>query len=124
MLTRFSTVSASASPSSLPPAIERRRAARTRARLLKQTPLIDGHNDYPWALREKAQRNFEKLEHRKAPAVDHDRHPRLRAGGVGGQFWSVYVPVDLVASPVTATLEKSTPFTRWFGGIRRRSSSL
>ena len=34
-----------------------------RARALhKQTPLIDGHNDYPWALREKAQRNLQKLD--------------------------------------------------------------
>jgi len=75
--------------------------------LLKQTPLIDGHNDYPWALREKAQRNFEKLDIAKPqPSIMTDI-PRLRAGGVGGQFWSVYVPVELAGqSAVTATLEE------------------
>src|SRR5689334_21633821 len=74
--------------------------------LLKQTPLIDGHNDYPWALREKAQRNFERLDIAKPqPSIMTDI-ARLHAGGVGGQFWSVYVPVDVTGSPVTATLEE------------------
>src|SRR4051812_10585283 len=75
--------------------------------LLKQTPLIDGHNDYPWALREKAHRNFENLDIAKPqPAIMTDI-PRLKAGGVGGQFWSVYVPVDLQGqAAVTATLEQ------------------
>ncbi len=75
--------------------------------LLNQTPLIDGHNDYPWALREKAQRNFEKLDIAKPqPSIMTDI-ARLRAGGVGGQFWSVYVPVELAGqSAVTATLEE------------------
>jgi len=79
-----------------------------RARALhKQSPLIDGHNDYPWALREKAQRNFEKLDIAKPqPSIMTDI-PRLKAGGVGGQFWSVYVPVELAGeSAVTATLEE------------------
>src|SRR3954471_9038891 len=75
--------------------------------LLKQTPLIDGHNDYPWALREKAQRDPSKLDISKPqPAVMTDI-PRLRAGGVGAQFWSVYVPVELTGqTAVTATLEQ------------------
>ena len=75
--------------------------------LLKQTPLIDGHNDYPWALREKAQRNFEKLDIAKPQPTIMTDIARLRAGGVGGQFWSVYVPVELTGqSAVTATLEE------------------
>ena len=79
---------------------------RARA-LLKQTPLIDGHNDYPWALREKAQRNFDKLDISKPQPTIMTDIPRLRAGGVGGQFWSVYVPVELAGqSAVTATLEE------------------
>jgi membrane dipeptidase len=79
-----------------------------RARALhKQWPLIDGHNDYPWALREKAQRNFEKLDiARPQPSIMTDI-PRLKAGGVGGQFWSVYVPAELAGqAAVTATLEE------------------
>jgi membrane dipeptidase len=75
--------------------------------LLKQSPLIDGHNDYPWALREKAQRDFARLDIAKPqPSIMTDI-PRLRSGGVGGQFWSVYVPVELTGqSAVTATLEE------------------
>jgi len=79
---------------------------RARA-LLKQTPLIDGHNDYPWALREKAQPNFDRLDISKPQPTIMTDIPRLRAGGVGGQFWSVYVPVDVAGqSAVTATLEE------------------
>jgi membrane dipeptidase len=79
-----------------------------RARSLhKQSPLIDGHNDYPWALRERAQRDIEKLDIVKPqPAIMTDI-PRLRSGGVGGQFWSVYVPAELAGqTAVTATLEQ------------------
>ena len=70
-------------------------ALLTHARALhKQVPLIDGHNDYPWALRENAARDLDKLDIAKPqPSIMTDI-ARLRAGGVGGQFWSVYVPVD------------------------------
>ena len=79
-----------------------------RARALhKKSPLIDGHNDYPWALREKAQRELDRLDISKSqPGIMTDI-PRLRSGGVGGQFWSVYVPVELAGqTAVTATLEQ------------------
>jgi membrane dipeptidase len=81
-------------------------ALLTRARALhKQSPLIDGHNDYPWALRENAQSDLDKLDISAAqPSIMTDI-PRLKAGGVGGQFWSVYVPSDSPA-PVAATLEQ------------------
>jgi membrane dipeptidase len=79
---------------------------RARA-LLERSPLIDGHNDYPWALREKARRNLAELDISKPqPSIMTDI-PRLRAGGVGGQFWSVYTPVELMGqAAVTATLEQ------------------
>jgi membrane dipeptidase len=75
--------------------------------LHKNSPLIDGHNDYPWALREKAQRDLHKLDiTRPQPTIMTDI-PRLKAGGVGGQFWSVYVPAELQGqTAVTATLEQ------------------
>jgi membrane dipeptidase len=79
-----------------------------RARALhKQTPLIDGHNDYPWELRQKAQGDLDKLDiSRPQPSLMTDV-ARLRAGGVGGQFWSVYVPGELQGqTAVTATLEQ------------------
>ena len=78
-----------------------------RARKLhKEVPLIDGHNDYPWELRQKAKRDFRNLDISKPqPSVMTDI-ARLRAGGVGGQFWSVYVPAELAGqAAVTATLE-------------------
>ena len=61
-------------------------------RLLRDTPVIDGHNDYPWAVREKAEGDLDALDIRQPqPAIMTD-FARLAAGGVGGQFWSVYVP--------------------------------
>jgi membrane dipeptidase len=82
------------------------RALLDRAHALhKQVPLVDGHNDYPWALRENAQRDLDKLDISKAQPTIMTDIPRLKAGGVGGQFWSVYVPAD-ATDPVTATLEQ------------------
>ena len=79
-----------------------------RARALhKQVPLIDGHNDYPWALRENAARDLEKLDITKPQPTIHTDIARLKAGGVGGQFWSVYTPSDYAGQiAVTATLEQ------------------
>ena len=79
-------------------------------RLLKETPVIDGHNDYPWVVREKAGGDVDKLDIRQAQPSIHTDIARLKAGGVGGQFWSVYVqavgPGDNAAAAVTATLEQ------------------
>jgi membrane dipeptidase len=81
--------------------------ARARA-LHKQSPLIDGHNDYPWALRQvDPGRDFAKADITKSvPSLMTDI-PRLRQGGVGGQFWSVYVPATMQGKEaVRATLEQ------------------
>jgi membrane dipeptidase len=81
--------------------------ARARA-IHKQVPLIDGHNDYPWALRGlDPGRDFSKAEIAKpVPSLMTDI-PRLRQGGVGGQFWSVYVPSTMQGKEaVRATLEQ------------------
>jgi membrane dipeptidase len=81
--------------------------ARARA-LHKSSLLIDGHNDYPWALREhEPARDLDRLDIRKPqPSIMTDI-PRLKDGGVGGQFWSVYVPVELQGqAAVTATMEQ------------------
>ena len=55
--------------------------------------IIDGHNDLPMRLREWHASNVAGLDRERPPL--HTDLPRLRAGGVGGQFWSVYVPSDL-----------------------------
>jgi len=81
--------------------------ARARA-IHKQSPLVDGHNDYPWALRGlDPGRDFGKAEISKpVPSLMTDI-PRLRQGGVGGQFWSVYVPSAMQGKEaVRATLEQ------------------
>jgi membrane dipeptidase len=67
--------------------------ARDRARrLLREVPVIDGHNDYPWEVRQKAALDLARLDlTRSQPSIMTD-FARLAAGGVGGQFWSVYVP--------------------------------
>ncbi|HEX5576994.1 MAG TPA: dipeptidase [Gemmatimonadaceae bacterium] len=68
--------------------------ARAR-RILQTTPLIDGHNDLAWAIREDsvAPRDVAAYDLRKRTR-GHTDLPRLAAGMVGGQFWSVYVPGD------------------------------
>ena len=73
-----------------------------------QAPLIDGHNDYPWALREhNVERDIDKLDIRRAQPSIHTDIPRLRSGGVGGQFWSVYVPASMQGqTAVRATFEQ------------------
>jgi membrane dipeptidase len=81
--------------------------ARARA-LHRQVPLIDGHNDYPWALRENnIERDLDRLDIRTPQPKIMTDIPRLRAGGVGGQFWSVYVPASMQGQEaVRATLEQ------------------
>ena len=66
----------------------------TRARaLLKVTPLIDGHNDVPWAIRIAKEKpmDVEAYDLRKAAPGQTDL-PRMAQGMMGGQFWSVYIP--------------------------------
>jgi membrane dipeptidase len=65
-------------------------------RLLRLSPLVDGHNDLPWALREEKEtpRDVEAYNLRRATRGMTDI-ARLRRGQVGGQFWSVYIPGEI-----------------------------
>ncbi|MCX5343131.1 dipeptidase [Streptomyces atratus] len=78
------------------------------AELLAEYPVVDGHNDLPWALREQVGYDLDARD----IATDQSAHlhtdiPRLRAGGVGAQFWSVYVQSDMAGDEaVSATLEQ------------------
>ncbi|MCV0415932.1 MAG: dipeptidase [Brevundimonas sp.] len=78
--------------------------------ILKTTPLIDGHNDLPWALRQHYGNDVHAVDLTRNLAASTPLHtdiPRLRAGGVGGQFWSVYVPASLTPlEAVQATFEQ------------------
>jgi len=81
------------------------------ARILKEVPLIDGHNDLPWEYRERVKNQIAQLD------ISQDQSKlekplmtdiaRLRAGHLGAQFWSVYVPATLKgADPVQAVFEQ------------------
>jgi membrane dipeptidase len=85
-------------------------------RVLSQTPLIDGHNDLPWEIRERFGGELSKVDLAvstkalPAPAGSPPLMtdvPRLRQGHVGAQFWSVFIPVEMTgAQAVQATLEQ------------------
>ena len=76
-------------------------------RLLDAQPVIDGHNDLPWALRERIDNDLSKIDLSRdtaqLPAPENTPDavalmtdiPRLRSGHVGGQFWSVWIPVSV-----------------------------
>ena len=69
--------------------------ARAR-RVLRTTPLIDGHNDLPWAIRENtaAPHDVEAYDLRKK-TPGHTDLDRLKTGMVGAQFWSIYIPGEI-----------------------------
>ena len=75
--------------------------------VLAETPILDGHNDLAWALRKAGESPSSPVDISKPVEFTQTDLPRLRAGGVGAQFWSVFVPADLQGdSAVAATLEQ------------------
>ncbi|ASY33226.1 MULTISPECIES: dipeptidase [unclassified Streptomyces] len=91
-----------ATPQPSPARLEEARA------LLAGAPVVDGHNDLPWALREQVRYDLGRLDIAEDQRGSlHTDLARLAAGGVGGQFWSVYVPAELAGDEaVAATLEQ------------------
>lgn len=94
-------------PAAPPPDVDARVA-----RVLATTPLIDGHNDLPWELRTRFASDFSKVDlrqdttHLPVPADGVPLMtdvPRLRAGRLGGQFWSVWIPVELRGAELVQT---------------------
>jgi membrane dipeptidase len=90
------------------------------AKVLADMPVIDGHNDLPWEIRERFASNLDAVDLKHNTALlprtadaDGDQTPlmtdipRLRSGGVGAQFWSVWVPSDSKdATAVQLTIEQ------------------
>jgi membrane dipeptidase len=75
--------------------------------LLSRFPVVDGHNDLAWALREAGSLDPGQTDLAAPVSFTHTDLPRLAAGHVGAQFWSVYVPAERQGdSAVTATLEQ------------------
>ncbi|MEC8475286.1 MAG: dipeptidase [Planctomycetota bacterium] len=76
-------------------------------RIHRSAPVFDGHNDLPWAVR-KSDKKLSAYNLRNEQPGFHTDIPRLRRGGVGAQFWSVYVPVSTSSqnAALTTTLEQ------------------
>jgi membrane dipeptidase len=75
--------------------------------LLRRHPLIDGHNDLMWEARQQVGYDFGRLDLASPVASTQTDLPRLRAGGVGAQFWSVWVPSTLSeGAAIIQTLEQ------------------
>jgi len=75
-------------------------------RLLGEVPVIDGHNDYPWEVRDKGGLDLNAFDISKPQPKLMTDFARLKAGGVGGQFWSVYVPSpDPKADPAVSVTQ-------------------
>ncbi|HEX7831153.1 MAG TPA: dipeptidase [Thermoanaerobaculia bacterium] len=80
-------------------------------KLFRDVPLIDGHNDLPWQYRERVKNQLSQIDLRadqsKLAKPLHTDIPRLKTGGLGAQFWSVYVPTSMKgADALQATLEQ------------------
>ncbi len=77
-------------------------------RIHAEALVIDGHNDLPWQLREINDLALEQTNLNEPLPKFHTDIPRLKKGGVGAQFWSAYVPVEMAASgtAVKATYEQ------------------
>ena len=66
-------------------------------RILSETPLFDGHNDLPWAIRTYDAAPGDVAAYGlRGETPGHTDIPRLQAGMVGAQFWSVYIPYSAV----------------------------
>jgi membrane dipeptidase len=80
-------------------------------RILREVPLIDGHNDLPWQYEERVKNHLAQIDIRqdqsKLTPPLHTDIARLRQGRLGGQFWSVYIPTTLKgADAVRAVVEQ------------------
>ncbi|MEA2010776.1 MAG: dipeptidase [Actinomycetota bacterium] len=79
-------------------------AARART-IHADLPVVDGHNDLPWELRKRSGSDLDLADPCAALDGYHTDVPRLAAGGVGAQFWSVFVPAWDPA-PLRTTIEQ------------------
>ncbi len=69
--------------------------------LLAESPFVEGHNDVPFQVRQRAGNDLESFDFEDTHALDPPMHTdlkRLRAGCVGAQFWAAYVPHELAGA--------------------------
>ena len=74
----------------------------------RDAPLVDGHNDLPWQIRNKGASELSRMDFRRPLPGVHTDLPRLKAGGVGGMFFAAYVPYSAAERGIAArmTLEQ------------------
>jgi membrane dipeptidase len=104
-----------------PPALAADPDAQRIARILAQTPLIDGHNDLPWEIRSRFGSDLGKVDLSRrteglpapegSPPLMTDI-PRLRAGHVGAQFWSVWIPAETQGPTAVQMTEEQIDLVR------------
>ena len=80
--------------------------------LLRRHPLVDGHNDLPWAIREEFGGDPVRARLAEPVAQTQTDLPRLAAGGVGAQFWSVYIPATVAGDTAVSTVLEQIDTTR------------
>ena len=90
--------------------------------MLAENGILDGHNDLPWALREADKGDPALIDIAAAVPFTQTDLPRLAAGGVAAQFWSVYVPAELAGDAAVATTLEQIDLTRRL--IARHSGQL
>ncbi|HYI41215.1 MAG TPA: dipeptidase [Allosphingosinicella sp.] len=94
-------------------------------RVLAKTPVIDGHNDLPWEIRDaydswRKPLDLDSDTSRLDPRLQTDL-PRMKKGGVGAQFWSVWIPADLKGDEaIRVTIEQIDVVHRMVARYPRR----
>src|SRR5436305_696579 len=90
--------------------------------LLAAHPLVDGHNDLAWRMRTRANYDLDAVDLAAGYEIAHTDIPRVRAGRLGAQFWSVYVPSSLSGdAAVSSTSSRSTSYIGSSSDIRTSS---
>lgn len=93
LLALFLTATAAPPPPPSPATAEEKAALQHARALLRTTPLVDGHNDTVWLIREdKTSHGQVELYDLRQPGRAETDLARLRAGGISAQFWSVWIP--------------------------------
>jgi len=105
-------------PQQQAPAPQDDQALRQRVmQILEETPLIDGHIDVPWQYRRRVNLHIDQIDFHDTTKLDPPMHTdlaRLEQGGLGGAFWSVYVPAP--TTPTTPTTRPVAASLRDAGG--------
>jgi len=121
--------SAGAAPAADPDAARRARLGR----ILEATPLIDGHNDLPWELRERTHGQLRSIDlgadtAHLAPPADSAALmtdiPRLKAGRVGAQFWSVWIPAGTPGYEAVQTTLEQIDIVKRFTALHPRELEM